>query len=207
MNNCIYLSCMSVGGKILFTAWELDLDLLPLLFETQDSSLTCFFASPVTTSNIVGSSLIILNSRFLHYKCQNMSRLMHEKTYNITNYQEHTQTTKWCQEEHWLWLLNKKTNGDIPFTWDQKSYFSSLHYLKISQYKVDMKLLCLFFLSSSSLFLFNIFFSERRKRKRKRMLFYSLTSLPLSMVDNCFSNNLSANNITNQLRYSSDAAK
>ena len=51
----------------IITALELDLDLLPLWFETEDFSLTCFFAAPVTTSNIVGSSLIMLKSRFLHY--------------------------------------------------------------------------------------------------------------------------------------------
>lgn len=74
MNKYIYLSQVFAKRKILFTALELDLDLLPLLFETEDFSLTCFFVVPVTTSNIVGSSLIILNSRFLHYKCQIMSR-------------------------------------------------------------------------------------------------------------------------------------
>lgn len=52
----------------LFTTLELDLDLLPLLFETEDFSLTGFFVEPLTISNIVGSSLIILNRRFLHQK-------------------------------------------------------------------------------------------------------------------------------------------
>jgi len=63
----------------LFTALELDLDLLPLLFETEDFSLTCFFAAPVTTSNTVGSSLIKLNRRFLHHECQIRTGWMHDK--------------------------------------------------------------------------------------------------------------------------------
>lgn len=65
--------------KILFTALELDLDLLPLWFETEDFSLTCFFAAPVTTSNIVGSSLIILKRRFLQIQMQIMSTWMNNK--------------------------------------------------------------------------------------------------------------------------------
>jgi hypothetical protein len=69
---------MNVRQEI-FTALELDLDLLPLLFETEDFSLTCFFAAPVTISNTVGSSLIKLNRRFLHHKWQIMNRWMHKK--------------------------------------------------------------------------------------------------------------------------------
>jgi glutamate/tyrosine decarboxylase-like PLP-dependent enzyme len=74
----MYLFVMNVRQE-LFTALELDLDLLPLLFETEDFSLTCFFAAPVTTSNTVGSSLIKLNRRFLHHKWQIRTRRMHDK--------------------------------------------------------------------------------------------------------------------------------
>lgn len=96
------ISCLDLRRKILFTTLELDLDLFPLLFETEDFSLTGFFVPPpVTTSNIVGSSLIILNSRFLHNKCQITSTSMHEETYS--DYQlsrANTQPTKWWQKEH-----------------------------------------------------------------------------------------------------------
>ena len=50
----------------IFTPFEPDFDLLLVWFETDDFSFVCFFAVPVTTSNIVGRSLIIVNRRFLH---------------------------------------------------------------------------------------------------------------------------------------------
>jgi len=46
------------------TPFELDFDLL--LLRSDDFSFACFIADPVTTSNIVGRSLIIVNRRFLH---------------------------------------------------------------------------------------------------------------------------------------------
>lgn len=48
------------------TPFEPDFDLLLVWFETDDFSFDCFFAVPVTTSKIVGRSLIIVNRRFLH---------------------------------------------------------------------------------------------------------------------------------------------
>ena len=50
--------------RCFLTPFELDFDLLPLF--SDDFSFVCFFADPVTTSNIVGKSLIIVNRRFLH---------------------------------------------------------------------------------------------------------------------------------------------
>lgn len=52
--------------KDFLTPFEPDLDLLPFWFGTDDFSLACFFAVPVTTSYIVGRSLIIVNRRFLY---------------------------------------------------------------------------------------------------------------------------------------------
>lgn len=51
-----------------FTPFEPDLDLLLLWFETEDFSFVCFFVVPVTTSNIVGRSFIIVKRRFLCQK-------------------------------------------------------------------------------------------------------------------------------------------
>lgn len=47
------------------TAFELDFVLLLAMFETDDFSLACFSAVSVTTSNIVGRSLIKVYRRFL----------------------------------------------------------------------------------------------------------------------------------------------
>lgn len=49
------------------TDFVFDLGLLLLWFETDDLSLTCFLAAPVTTSKMVGSSFIRLKSRFLNH--------------------------------------------------------------------------------------------------------------------------------------------
>lgn len=54
--------------RVGLTTLEFDLDLLPFWFSAEDLSFVCFLALaiPVTTSNIVGTSLIMLNKRFLN---------------------------------------------------------------------------------------------------------------------------------------------
>ena len=60
--------------KIWFTPFEPVLDLLLLLFETNDLSFPCFFTPPVTTSKIVGISFIIVKSRFLDHESNSKSK-------------------------------------------------------------------------------------------------------------------------------------
>lgn len=48
------------------TTFEFDLDLLPFWFAEEGFSFVCFFSLPVTTSNTVGTSFIMLNKRFLN---------------------------------------------------------------------------------------------------------------------------------------------
>lgn len=64
-SNCC-MSANKYAQKSYFTALEFNLDLLLPWFE-DGLSFTSFFATPVTTSNIVGSSFIMLKSFFLQH--------------------------------------------------------------------------------------------------------------------------------------------
>ena len=77
-----------MGMSKLCHTLEFDLDLLLLWFETEDFSFTCFLTVPVTTSNIVGRSFIILKRRFLH---QNNNNLL----YNEITKPQRQQPLKW----------------------------------------------------------------------------------------------------------------
>lgn len=57
-----------------YTPLEFDFDLLLLWFETVDLSFTCFLATPVTTSYIVGRSFIMLKRRFLEERDPNSAK-------------------------------------------------------------------------------------------------------------------------------------